>query len=147
LFPERGNEAAMNLRAKWFTLGVLSASVVFVLGSVTFDSLRDAAMRSKSRRLLANARTIAAYVDRYRVTQGSYPIAMGGPAFFAKAPLNPGLDCDYYSDGTTYTAICPSNISQMKWEPYVIRDGKLVSWPSYMNEDPLIAAARARISR
>jgi hypothetical protein len=126
---------------------VLSATVVFVLGSVTFDSLRDAATRSKSRRLLGNARTVAAYVDGYRVTHGSYPVAMGGAAFFAKAPLNPGLDCDYYSDGTTYTAICPGYASQMKWEPYVVRDGKLVSWPYNTDENPLIAAARVRMSR
>src|SRR5258708_4709918 len=137
----------MNIRTKWFALGVLSATVVFVLGSVVFDSLRDAAMRSKSRRLLANARTVAAYVDRYRVSRGSYPVAMSRASFFAKAPLNPGLDCDYYSDGTTYTAVCPSNTSQLKWEPYVVRDGKLVSWPSYMDEDPLIAVARTRMSR
>jgi len=78
--------------------------------------------RLRAIRPLSDAVAVDQTVREYRRQHGGYPM---------RVPL---ADCDYSSDGTTYTIICPSLLGKFRWDPYVIRDGTFVRWPPYMDD-------------
>ncbi|HEX7191373.1 MAG TPA: hypothetical protein VF381_07355 [Thermoanaerobaculia bacterium] len=122
----------MTARAKGFVVGFAAASALFVCGAFVWGGLHDAMVRSKSKGFLAEGSVIDEAILRYREHHSAYPASKD--VVLHSLPRNDG-DFDYFSNGTEYTLICPSLIGAARWEPYVFRNGRLVAWPSYVDEE------------
>lgn len=122
----------MTARGKGFVIRFAAASTLFICGAFVFDRLHDAMVRSKSKRFFAEGSVIDDAIVRYRERHSGYPSSKD--VVLESLPRNDG-DFDYFSNGTEYTLVCPSLTGTARWEPYVFRNGHLVAWPSYAEED------------
>jgi hypothetical protein len=125
----------MTTRFKYFLLGFLTAAALFTCCAWVFTNLRDAAIRSKSKRFFSETRALDEVVLAYRDAHGEYPRTK---ADVVAGTRRAASDFDYFVQDGHYTLIYPSLTGTLRWEPYVFQDGVLAAYPTYM--EPEMAA-------
>jgi hypothetical protein len=90
------------------------------------------AVASKSKRLLSQASYIDDGIQTFRRSLGRYP-ASKRELVDTLSVKDDGFD--YFLQGEHYTLIYPSLTGPLRWEPYVVQDGRLAAYPVYMEPE------------
>jgi hypothetical protein len=119
----------MSQPTKSFLFGFVVATALFVGGAFVLSNLRDAAIASKSKRLLSQTSYIDEAIQHFRRKVGRYPASKRELVESLKVK---DQDFDYFLQDDHYTLIYPSLTGRLQWEPYVVQDGRLAAYPVYM---------------
>ncbi len=100
-----------NLHTKGFTIVELLIVVVVIaiLAAITIVSYNGITSQAKNAAILADGRSISTAIERYRATNGSYPICAGGD----------GSSCTLASLGSTLTPDYASKLPDNTTRPYM----------------------------
>ena len=127
-------------------LGIVLGLVVAGVGAYMQNRLRVAILKPKNMRYAWDASTIAAALEQYKATHGTYPAAMDARGLeVALVPAHlrslPKWGLRYFSDGSSYSLLIrlggEGPISLHALGDIEIRDGKWVSWPDLFTEQEL----------
>jgi hypothetical protein len=124
------------MKYRYLALGFAVGVTVCALGFYIVGSTMDAAMTSKTKRLVADGYSLVMAIEKYKTQAGTYPIAFGATELHKKGIGLSGRDCgcDYFSNGDHFTLVYPAIAGEFTWDLLVFQDGRLVRVPSYARD-------------